>query len=237
LVAQLPQSYCGGYATTPKWKKLWGDIWKDAATNVRNPFHVTWREAKGERARKHISDKGEGLYGYMSDEIHWYDQRNFDYQHFDNATKKICHILRPTIVDGQIDWAKELAKYLKVEVEPGELPPAAADELSGESLGESPAGAPIESPTELPSNSSPEPETTALTELCKRKLEPRSESEEPSTESPLLSLPTTSLTELLPTIIEASARSSREALCEDVASLRELFEGPGEPSDASQDNE
>jgi len=26
-------------------------------------------------------------------------------------------------------------------------------------------------------------------------------------------------------------------LCEDVASLRELFEGPGEPSDASQDNE
>lgn len=23
LVAQLPQSYCGGHATTPKWKKLW----------------------------------------------------------------------------------------------------------------------------------------------------------------------------------------------------------------------
>lgn len=98
----------------PKWHIFWDDIWNNAATDSKNPFHKLWMNAKGDYARNNYRDKGRDLFADMSGEIHGYDKRDFDYEHFDSSARNIANVLRPEIIDGktgEVDWKDEIKKY------------------------------------------------------------------------------------------------------------------------------
>lgn len=115
LVSELPETpEFDMDGSGPKWQKLWAVIWADAGTNLSNPFHKLWTDAKGQYARNDYQLKGRALFGDMSNEIHGYDRRDFDYEHFDPSTRGIANVLRPETVDdrtGEVDWKREIRKY------------------------------------------------------------------------------------------------------------------------------
>ena len=99
----------------PKWQALWDQIWTDASRNVENPFHDLWTQSTGSHARDNIRDKGRSLFADMSGEIHGYDRRQFDYEHFDASARKVAMILHenPKVDEKTEDvaWEKEIRKY------------------------------------------------------------------------------------------------------------------------------
>jgi len=115
LVFELPDTArYEASGSGPRWKTLWKDTWKDAATNPRNPFHELWKSATGQYAKREYETKGADLFREMSGEIHGYDKRDFDYEHFDTFTRGIANVLRPKSVNqntGEVNWKSEVNKY------------------------------------------------------------------------------------------------------------------------------
>jgi hypothetical protein len=60
-----------------------------------------------------IKRKGEHLYSDTSAEFHGYDKTDFDYEHFDKATRVITSILRPTAdqITNKVEWEVEIERY------------------------------------------------------------------------------------------------------------------------------
>lgn len=112
LTFELPAENYSENGSGPKWKKLWGQIWDDAKKET-NPFNKIWMDAKVDLAQKDYKRRGDNLFADMSQEIHGWDQRDFDYPHFDSATQKIVHVLRPRNFrpNGDVDWKKEIERY------------------------------------------------------------------------------------------------------------------------------
>jgi hypothetical protein len=137
LVNQIPaEGRYNTFSAKKKWEYLWGDIRKDAETNDKNPFYEVFKEAKGFEIED-IKRKGKALYSDMSLEIHGYEKKDFDYGHFDSATRRVTRVLRPKaeLVDKDnidVDWKEEIKKYpFRLEVEVEKTPTETSEESPG----------------------------------------------------------------------------------------------------------
>jgi hypothetical protein len=155
LVHEIPVK--GRYKTkspSQKWNLLWKDICASVNKNDKNPFYKLFQEAKTLEL-KDIERRGKNLYADMSAEIHGYDKRDFDYEHFDSATRAITRVLRPKLEPVDEDnkdvvWKEEIKKYpfrlvipKDTSKEPSESAEKSAEKSSekssGKSTGEPPA--------------------------------------------------------------------------------------------------